>query len=67
MIPVYRLTGAAQSRVVIDRKPKRPWKGFAYLVLVLLAILAAYFVVLPLGQEVRGVFQRLTDAFSNGK
>ena len=44
-------------------KPKRPWSGFAYLVLVILAILAAWFFVRPFGLEVRDVFQRLNDAF----
>ena len=48
-------------------KKKRPWSGFGYLVLVILAILTAWFVVLPVGQEMRGVFQRLTDAFAHGK
>jgi hypothetical protein len=44
-------------------KPKRPWSGFGYLILVVIAVLAAYFVVLPMGQQVRGVFQTLTNAF----
>ena len=48
-------------------KPKRPWSGFGYLVLVVIAILVAYFIVRPIGQEVASVFQTLTNAFSNGK
>jgi Flp pilus assembly pilin Flp len=44
-------------------KSKRPWGGFEYLILVVVAILVGYFVVLPIGQEVRGVFQKLTNAF----
>lgn len=48
-------------------KPKRPWSGFGYVILVTLAILVAYFIVLPVGQEVASVFQRLTTAFQTGK
>lgn len=48
-------------------KPKKSWGGFGYLVLVIISILVAYFIVLPIGQEVASVFQRLTDAFKNGK
>ena len=47
-----------------EDKPKRPWSGFAYLVIVVLAILVAYIIVLPIGQQIRSVFQELTDAFS---
>lgn len=43
-------------------KPKRPWAGFGYLVIVVIAILFAYFIVLPVGQKVRDVFQTLTIA-----
>jgi len=45
-----------------DPKEKKPWGGFGYLIIVVLAILAAYFIVLPIGLEVRGVFQKLTNA-----
>jgi hypothetical protein len=48
-------------------KPKKPWGGFGYLILVIIAILVAYFVVLPVGREIGSVFQRLTDAFKNGR
>ena len=48
-------------------KSKKPWGGFGYVILVVIAILVAYFIVLPVGQEVASVFQRLTDAFKNGK
>jgi len=48
-------------------KPKKPWGGFGYLVLVVISVLVAYFLVLPIGREVAGVFQRLTDAFKYGK
>lgn len=44
-------------------KSKRPWGGFGYVIIVVIAILVAYFVVLPIGLEIRGVFQKLTDAF----
>jgi len=50
-------------KLVLEPKNKRPWGGFGYLIIVVLAILVAYFVILPIGQEVRGVFQKLTDAF----
>ena len=46
-------------------KNKRPWSGFGYLVLVTVAILAAWFLLLPIGMQIRDVFQRLTDAFSH--
>jgi len=44
-------------------KPKRPWGGFGYLILVVLAILVGWFIVLPIGQQIAGVFQTLTNAF----
>jgi hypothetical protein len=47
----------------LNDKPKRPWSGFGTLVIIIVAILVAYFVVLPMGQQVRGVFQTLTNAF----
>jgi len=43
-------------------KPKKPWGGFGYLILIVLVILVAYFIVLPIGQEIRGVFQHLSNA-----
>jgi hypothetical protein len=43
-------------------KPKRPWSGFGYLIIIVVAVLAAYFVILPIGQQVGGVFQTLTHA-----
>ena len=48
-------------------KPKGPWGGFGYMILAVLAILVAYFIVLPIGEQIRGVFQQLTDAFSGKK
>jgi hypothetical protein len=50
---------------MLDDKPKRPWSGFGYLVLVVIAILVAYFIVLPVGLKIRGVFQSMNDAFSH--
>ena len=44
-------------------KPQRPWSGFGYLIIVVIAILVAYFIVLPIGQQIMGVFQEITDAF----
>ncbi len=52
---------------VQPEKPKRPWAGFGYLILLVIALLVALFLVWPLGQEVRSVFQRLTEAFRDGK
>ena len=49
------------------KKPKRPWGGFGWLIIIVIAILVAYFVLLPIGQEIRGVFQTLTDAFQGKK
>jgi len=46
-----------------EDKPKRPWSGFGYLILVVIAILVALFLVRPLGLEVRSIFQTLNDAF----
>lgn len=45
-----------------EDKPKRPWSGFAYLVIVVIAILIAYFLVYPVGQMIRNVFLTLTHA-----
>ena len=45
-----------------DNKPKRPWSGFGTLIIIVVAILVAYFVVLPIGEQVRGIFQTLTNA-----
>jgi hypothetical protein len=67
MIPVYRLRGPAQSSVMFPGQPKRPWGGFSSLLLAVLAVLVAWFIVRPIGLEVAGVFQRLTDAFRTGK
>jgi len=46
-----------------EDKPKRPWAGFGYLILVVIIILVACFLVRPIGLEVRDIFQRLNDAF----
>ncbi len=48
-----------------EKKPKRPWSGFGYVVLVVIAILVAYYILLPVGQQVSGVFQILTNALGN--
>jgi len=45
---------------VIDPQNKRP--GIGYFILVVLAILVAIFIVLPVGLQVRGVFQKLDTA-----
>jgi ABC-type transporter Mla subunit MlaD len=45
-------------------KNKRPWGGFGYLVIVVIAILVAWFLVLPVGMEIRDTFQQLTNALS---
>jgi hypothetical protein len=50
-----------------DPTPKSPWSPWQYIVLVVIAILIAVFVVRPIGLEIPGVFQRLTDAFKYGK
>jgi len=50
-----------------NEKLKRPWGGFGYLILIVLAVLVAWFLIMPVGQEVAWVFQRLTDVFKNGK
>ena len=49
----------------IDGKPKRPWTGFDYLVLLVLALIVAVFVLRPIGLQIRDVFQTLTNAFQN--
>lgn len=54
------------SRMEKD-KSKRPWSGFGYLVISVIAILVAYYIVLPIGQQVVGVFQRLVEAFQNNR
>jgi len=48
-------------------KSKRPWSGFGYVVLVTIAILVGYFIILPVGQEIASVFQRLTTVFQTGR
>ncbi len=45
-----------------DPKQKKSWGGFGYLILIVIAILVAYFVVLPLGLQVRQTFQTLDNA-----
>lgn len=45
-----------------DGKNKRPWGGFGYLIVVVIAVLAAWFILRPIGLQVRDVFQRLTNA-----
>jgi len=45
-----------------EGKNKRPWGGFGYLILIVIIILVAYFIVLPVGLEVRSVFQKTADA-----
>jgi hypothetical protein len=67
MFPVYPLHAAAQSSLMDDPKPKRPWSPWQYIVLVVIAMLIAVFVVRPIGLEIAGVFQRLTDAFKKGR
>jgi hypothetical protein len=46
-----------------DKKPDKPWGGFGVLILSVIAILVAYFIVLPIGQQISAVFQTLTNAF----
>jgi len=48
-------------------KPKKPWGGFGSLILIVLAILVAWFIVLPIGQQIAHVFQTLTNAFQSNK
>ena len=48
-------------------KAKRRWGSMGYIILIIIAVLIAVCVVLPLGEQVRSVFQRLTDAFQQGK
>lgn len=50
-----------------ERKPKPPWSDFAFVIVVVLAILVAWFIVLPVGMEIASIFQRLTNAFQTGK
>jgi len=50
-----------------EDKPKHPWSPWQYIVLVVIAMLIAVFVVRPIGLEIAGVFQRLTDAFQKGR
>ena len=73
MIPVYPVRAAAQSSRMDEDddlqrpKAKRRWGSAGYIVLIIIAVLIAICVVLPLGEQVRSVFQRLTDAFQQGK
>ncbi len=46
---------------------KRPWSPWQYVILAVVAILIAVFVLRPVGLEITSVFQRLTDAFKNGR
>jgi hypothetical protein len=46
------------------KRPRSPWQ---YIVLIVIAILIAVFVIRPIGLQITGVFQRLTDAFQTGK
>jgi hypothetical protein len=48
-------------------KSKKPWGGFSYLILIMLAVLVAYFLVLPVGRQVAEVFQTLTNALEGKK
>jgi hypothetical protein len=57
--------GLTNNQYPVDPKPKRPWTPWQYIVLVFIAILIAVFAVRPIGLEIVGVFQRLTDAFKN--
>jgi len=62
--PRLALFKAVPLVLVMEKdKSKRPWGGFGYLILVVLAVLVAWFIVLPIGQQIAGVFQTLTNAF----
>ena len=73
MIPVYRVRAAAQSSRMDEDddlqrpKAKRRWGSMGYIILIIIAVLIAVCVVLPLGEGIRSIFQRLTDAFQQGK
>jgi hypothetical protein len=71
MNPVYRLRATAQSSRMDDNdeqpKPKGRWGIVGPVVLIIVATVIAVCVVLPLGEGVRSVFQRLVDAFRHGK
>jgi hypothetical protein len=65
------MRGRAQPRRVDDDeyRPNRPrrWGTKGYLVLIVLAIIIACAVLIPLGAQVRGVFQKLSDALGGAK
>jgi hypothetical protein len=71
MIPVYPARAEAQPWLMdeFDDQPqrKRPWSPWQYVILAVVAILIAVFVLRPVGLEITSVFQRLTDAFKNGR
>ena len=67
MFPVYRVPGVAQPSRMDEPKRKRPWSPWQYLTLIVIAIVMGVFVIRPVGLEIAGVFQRLTDAFQHGK
>ncbi len=48
-----------------EKKPKRPWSGLGFVIICVIAILVGYFIVLPVGLEIRHVFETLTNAFGN--
>ena len=48
-------------------KAKRRWGSMGYIILIIVAVLIAVCVVLPSGEGIRSIFQRLTDAFQQGK
>ncbi len=67
-LALFGLCGDSSAMEIPGKnKLKRPWGGFGYLILVVLAVLVAWFLVLPVGRQVASVFQRLTDAFEHGK
>jgi hypothetical protein len=68
MILVYRLRGVAQScRMFEGQQPKRPWGGWIYLIMIVVATVGAYYMIIPMGEAVQSVFQRVADAFTNGR
>jgi hypothetical protein len=50
-----------------DPTPRRPRSPVGYIILIVIAVMVAVFVIRPIGQQITGVFQRLTDAFRTGK
>jgi Flp pilus assembly pilin Flp len=45
-------------------KPPRPKNQLGYIVIVAIVALVAVFFLQPMGQQIAGIFQTLTDAFS---